>query len=372
MTRDDGELRVLLLALDGFPHRMVGPELTPTLWQLALGGGRAPDGGRAPLPSTTYPGFASLLTGASTEIHRVRTTFGREGAAPGWASDRQVAVPTILDACRAAGMGAVAVMGDQKLVGVLRTGDVALPWPVGALLPDSAALDAFGYLRNDAAWPAMIEAIRDPGNRLLFCHLNEADTVGHLHGPESGEARDCYRSTDRVVQRLLDTIRTTWSRWLVIVVSDHDMEERSAAEGVDPMSLPGIDAIAEDWMEDGGSCWLKLRPGVDAADVDRVLSTRPEATGWRLYRDRVLLMGHPGVAWHAGAVPLLGIHGGPATRRTVAIVGGGHTSVGPLARRVNGSAPELRDWSPTIAALLGIQLPSADGLDLLSEPSDPG
>jgi arylsulfatase A-like enzyme len=362
-------LRVLLLALDGFPHRMVSAALTPRLAALAADGGQAPDGGRSPLPSTTYPGFASLLTGASIDAHRVRTTFSKEGAVPGWAGERDVAVPTLLDACRAAGLGAAAVMGDQKLVSVLRTGDPAAPWPGGGTPPATAARDDFGYLVNDAVWPAMVTAVRDPAHRFLFCHLNEADTVGHLHGPDSPEATACYRATDRVVERILEVMRTSWHRWVVIVVSDHDMERRAADVGVDPMTLPGIAEIADDWIGDGGCAWLRLRECVGVAEVDRVLRVQPEITGWQLFGDRVLLMGHAGVAWHAGAVPLLGIHGGPSVRHTVAIVGGGHEAVRPLASAIAERPPELRDWAPTIARLLGVDLPHADGRDLLAERS---
>jgi len=367
MTSDTAP-RVLLLALDGFPHRAVSATQTPILWHLGAEGGRAPDGGRSPLPSTTYPGFASLLTGAGVETHRVRTTFSKPGAVPGWAGDTHVAVPTLLDACRDAGIAAAAVLGDQKLYRVLGAGSISAAWPAGGHIPDDAPLDAHGYLTNEAAWPAMVSALGDPAHRFLFCHLNEADTVGHDHGPESAEAAATYAATDRVVGKLLDAIQATWEQWLVIVVSDHDMEERGPDVGVDPMTLPGVSAIASDWMEDGGSAWLHLRPDVHSGTIDQVLHGVAMASGWRRFGDRLLILAHPGYVWHAGHVPLRGLHGGPGCRRTVAIVGGGHASVRPLARVIGQHTPELRDWAPTIASLLGVGLPHADGHDLLSEP----
>ena len=359
--------RVLLLALDGFPHRAVAASQTPNLWRLGLEGGRAPDGGRSPLPSTTYPGFASLLTGAGLDTHRVRTTFCKVGAVPGWAGESRVAVPTLLDACHEAGIGAAAIMGDQKLYRVLGAGSISALWPAGGRLPDRASLDAHGYLTNEAAWPAMVEAIRGPDHRFLFCHLNEADTVGHDYGPASKEAAACYRATDRVVGFLLDALRETWDEWLLIVVSDHDMEPRGPAEGVDPMTIPGVDAVACDWVEDGGSAWLQLRPGIHAESVSKILAASRVVDSWRWFGDRLLLLASPGHVWHAGHVSRLGLHGGPGTRRTVAIVGGGHPAVRPLARAIRHHTPELRDWAPTIAQLLGVGLPDADGLDLLTE-----
>ncbi len=221
-------------------------------------------------------------------------------------------------------------------------------------------------------WPAVITAIRDRANRLVFAHLNEADTVEHLHGPESAEAVAVYGATDRAVDRILEVMRPTWGRWLVVVVSDHDMEPRTLDHGLDPLRLPGMEAIADDWIGDGGTAWVRLRPGALLGDIDRVLRACPEVSGWELIDDRLRLLAHPGVAWHAGPVPLLGIHGGPAVRRTVAQVGGGHPAARAIGRAILDRPPELRDWAPTIARVLGVALVHADGRDLLEDAPSPG
>jgi hypothetical protein len=61
-----------------------------------------------------------------------------------------------------------------------------------------------------------------------------------------------------------------------------------------------------------------------------------------------------------------GTHGGAWTRDQVAVVGGGHPAAAAVAdavrrrdRRVDGA-----DWAPTIAALLGFDLPAASGRSL--------
>ena len=56
--------KIVILAFDGFPLTAFGLPLTPNMWRLGEEGGFAPDGGRTGLPSTTYPSFATLLTGA--------------------------------------------------------------------------------------------------------------------------------------------------------------------------------------------------------------------------------------------------------------------------------------------------------------------
>lgn len=46
-----------------------------------------------------------------------------------------------------------------------------------------------------------------------------------------------------------------------------------------------------------------------------------------------------------------------AATRTLTVVGGGHPAVPAIARAVRDQPPHLADWAPTIAALLGLELP---------------
>jgi arylsulfatase A-like enzyme len=360
-----GPARVLLIGLDGFPVRAIRPDLTPRSWELGEEGGRAVDGGRSELPSTTYPSFVTLLTGASPERHGVRTTFAKPGAVPGWAGERVSRVPTLLHACEEAGVPARAILGDHLLHGVLGLADADAPWPVGGQVADGVPRDAHGYPTDEAVAAAQREAIADREARLVFLHLNESDTVGHDDGPESDSARACYARTDRQVGGYLDALRGSWAEWVVIVVSDHDMVPRASEVGLDPMSLPGVPELADDWIGDGGCAWLHLRPDVRDGHVADVLGRLDEVAAWRVHGDRLLLLSGPGRAWHAGPIPLRGLHGGLDAVRTVAIVGGGHPAIDALARSIAGRPPRLRDWAPTIAGLLGIDLPDATGIDLL-------
>ena len=61
-----------------------------------------------------------------------------------------------------------------------------------------------------------------------------------------------------------------------------------------------------------------------------------------------------------------GTHGGPRTRAQVAVVTGGHRSVEPLVRAVANQRISATDWAPTIATLLGVDLPPAAGRSLLA------
>jgi hypothetical protein len=48
-------------------------------------------------------------------------------------------------------------------------------------------------------------------------------------------------------------------------------------------------------------------------------------------------------------------------------VGGGNPVVPEMAAWIEARPPRLQDWAPTIAGLLGIELPEADGLALVPE-----
>ena len=61
-----------------------------------------------------------------------------------------------------------------------------------------------------------------------------------------------------------------------------------------------------------------------------------------------------------GTPTRLGTHGGPRTRAQVAVVTGGHPVVESLARTVAATPVAAADWAPTIASLLGVDLPGGD------------
>ncbi|MEA2635260.1 MAG: hypothetical protein QOH92_2027, partial [Chloroflexota bacterium] len=248
-----------MLGLDGFPHRAIGPQLTPRLWDLARRGGRAPDGGITDLPSSTDPGFCSLLTGCKPATHGVLTTSWRFARLPDWAGAETPRVPSIFDACRAAGVRTAAVVADDR--GLLCTGSADVRWPPGGVIPPATALDTHGYPVNAAVLPRLLEAIGDSSLGFVFGHINEADTVGHDHGPESEAARACYRATDQVVGLVLDAVASRWADTVIVIVSDHDMQPRDSSPPVDPMV--DHDGGWDAYIPDGGSALIHLNPGVD-------------------------------------------------------------------------------------------------------------
>ena len=355
--------RVVLLGLDGFPHGAIGPELTPRMWALAAAGGRARDGGVTDLPSSTDPGFCSLLTGCYPRTHGVRTTAWRYTKLPEWAGLETPGVATLFDACRASGIRSAAAVGDDR--GLLCTGSADLLWPPGNAIPPKTPLDAHGYPTNAAVRPHLLEAAADRSLGFVFGHVNEADTIGHDRGPESAAARECYAATDRLVGEVLDALEPSWGETVVIIVSDHDMQARTDTAPIDLMGDQAR-ALWDAVIPDGGAALVHLRDGVDRAQAARALMAVDGIETWLAADHAVLIAGaRPGRIFASPVLPAGGFHGAPATARTVALVGGGHSAAQRIATTLERRRPHLADWAPTIGAVLGATVRRADGVSLL-------
>jgi len=245
--------RAVLLALDGFPLQAFQQAVTPNLWRLAEEGGFSPFGGRSGLPSTTYPAFASLLTGMNQQRTGIRTTARRPGAVPGWAGRARCLVPTVIHAARDAGLNTAVAMGDHKLQRVLSLHEIDRAWPPAEVVPGGTEVDAHGYPTNAAVRPHALQAAADPDVDLMFVHLNETDTLGHDLGPDAGATLDCVRAADALVGELRQVLEPDWGRTVLAVVSDHDMIRRLPLPPIDPTDSRECAGLVDDWIADGAA-----------------------------------------------------------------------------------------------------------------------
>jgi arylsulfatase A-like enzyme len=363
--------RVVLISLDAFDHASIGPESAPRMWGLAVQGGIARGGGSGEMPSVTYVCHASMLTGASPSRHGVTSNAapsGHPGAVPGWAGERQVRVPTLFDACRAAGIRTAAIAGDWHILTVAGAlpGMVDVRWPMTQDPDGAAERDAFGYVTNRAIREPLLAAASDPSIRFLFGHLNETDTAGHIHGPGAPATAVSYAETDAIVGAVLDALHPRWDETVVFVVSDHGMETMREDGVIDLTAHPELDAVLAGSMDEGGAALALVREGVSGEEAGSLLRAIPGIGAWRETSPGVLLLeAEPGYVFARGVTKhTAGIHGGPGTQRTAAIVGGGHPSVPIIAERLAVGEVSLRDWAPIIAGLFGLSLPDAEGRNL--------
>ena len=344
-------MRAVLLVLDGMPVRHVRPAITPTLCGLAATGGHAAAGGVAVLCSATYPNHATFATGRDPSSH---------GLISGWlprdgrvvpAYDLGPAGDTLFAAARRAGRTSAAAFGDQHLVAVMGARGADTHWPPDGLLPDDTAVDKYGYATDAAALPHLLDAIAADAD-LTVLHLNEPDTAGHAHGPDSDAAHAVYAATDAAVAMVVDALRPRWADTFLAIVSDHDMVTALDEPAVDlysPADGRGLTIVPEG---DAAVVW-----GADVAwirDVDGVTSLTEFGPAW-------LATTAPGRAFGFGAVGQRGLHGGPATTAQVAIVAGGHPAVAATATELDGRRPNAADWATTFASLLDLDLLGATG-----------
>jgi arylsulfatase A-like enzyme len=360
-------VRVLFTVLDALPARHVSAEHTPVLYDLASRGGLARDGALAVMTSATYPNHATFATGAAPQQHGIVSNWIPEsgGVVPAW--KRGPGVPTLFDACATARRTSAAVFGDQHLVGVMGAAKANSHWPPSGKPPDDARLDAMGYIDDRDTVEQLVDVL-DAGADLVVTQINGPDTAAHLFGPDSDDAFAGYRDTDALLAEVRDHI--VWDDTVWVLVSDHDQETVDPDAPVDlqgEIRTRGLDLFA---LPEGNASLVCGVGALDArqwlAEIDGVAGTEPFVlTDGALecclaWTERGRAFGYEGAPTRAGT------HGGPRTRAQVAAVTGGHAAVEPLARAVEVGPVHAADWAPTIAALLGLDLPAATGRSLLS------
>ena len=364
----EARARVVLLLLDGLNSTAVSAAGTPYLWALCAEGGWAPEGGRCDVPAVTYVSHATLATGTFPTTHGLTSNLAaapQPGVVPGWAGEARVRTPTIFDALRKAGLRSAAICGDQNLVRIMGAQRADRVWPVGGILPDDAPRCPAGYASNEAVRGPLLEAVADRDVAFVFGHLNETDTWGHLLGPDHPDTVRSCTAADAIVGEVVEGLRPEWERAVLIVLSDHGMEAVGGGP-VDLLADEAVRKVVSAVIADGGAALARARDDVNGEAAGAILDTIPGVASWREIRPGVLLIsGKPGMRFGAEpAKAMRGIHGGSSTTATVALVSGGHPAVRRIAAAIAHRPPHLADWAPTIAALLGVSLRSAEGRDL--------
>lgn len=355
-----------MVIIDAMPHRYVGPDLTPHLWQQTTTGGWAAAGGRSLPVSVTYANHAAFVTGAhprTTGIHGNHVWCDERG----WAAAPKEGprARTLFDDVADAGGRSAMVAGDHKLVHQMGGARADQCWPPDGWFPDGTGRCEFGYA-TDAAVLDALEAT-DIDVDLLVVHLNQPDTTSHLHGPDSPAALEQYRRTDTAYGAVIERLRSGWDRTMVVTLSDHDQETVTDLEPVELdgalSDLEGVHVAHEGTAALVRRCGGRATAGPDVV-VDRVLAVAgvlgierldDDLTGDGPTDDQVwMAWTEPGRSFGATPIPIHGQHGGPRCRTQLAIVSGGHPDVARLAAPVADGAPSVLDWAPMIRTWLDV------------------
>jgi hypothetical protein len=337
-------MSVVLIVLDGVGSRWVTADVMPTLFGWGVEGAIRPDGATSVLCSSTYPNFASIVTGALPAQHGILANEAVVDGVPRHAAEVGPGVPTFLD-----GQSEV-VVGDHHLIGVMAAHTAGRHWPPSGGIPDGIGRDEFGYVSDSEVTDRVVESLED-SSELLFVQLNGPDTAAHIHGPDSVEAIESYRSLDGCLAIIDAALRSRWDETLLLVTSDHDQETVDLSLRID-LGAVAHDRGVEVTVLDEGTAAVLVGPGAqesawfdDVSGVERSLAVSDEAR---------LVFSQPGWWFGGSSAPALrGAHGGLRTRSTVAVASGGGQALSKLSPAFTGARFGAEDWHHLVQVALG-------------------
>jgi predicted AlkP superfamily pyrophosphatase or phosphodiesterase len=370
------------------------------------------------LPTYTYPSHTTLVTGVWPAKHGVLNNrpFDPLGKDPSawWWSFSTIKVPTLWQAAHDAGVKTAAVNWPVTQGAPI---DYNIPefWnpstqddgstlenastPAGMLKDLEKTLGRYPSkvvdVANDHKRVAFAVAILKqyhPG--LLAVHLAGLDTAQHDHGPFSEAANAAVQEEDKLLKEIYDAAYSQDKNVIFCVLSDHGFEPVSYYVSLKrafvDAGLIAVDAKgnvtswkAMPWVS-GGTAAIMLNDPNDAETKQAVLALLRKlaidpANGiGHIYNhdETVAMGGYPDAAflvamrpgWQAIAelkpevatgVSNLGAHGylasDPALRSAFFIMGPG------LKPGKDLGLIDMRQIAPTLAGVLGAQLPTADG-----------
>jgi predicted AlkP superfamily pyrophosphatase or phosphodiesterase len=417
---------LLLLSVDGLmPEQILQSDAlgvhVPNLQRIIHEGTYA-TGVRTVVPSLTYPAHTTLLTGTSPARHGIGANlpFDPMRVHPGqwfWFS-RDIRSPTLWDAAHGAHLVTANVTWPVS-VGAPVDYDIPQYWgtPSDAALTSSASdhagwtqdlIDSVGPDPGGADFSDAADEMRARYTEYLIEHEHPTfvtaywaalDGVEHHTGPSSIFALRLLERIDERIGKMRSTLeRVAPGRFVFAVVSDHGFVayHREIELGALLREQQFIDALPDGTVTDwraaawtaGGTAAIILRDPADAATrraiaqlietiradprfgIDRVFE-KPDITALEGFAsaDFVLAL-NPGFKFGPRLLgPVLvdkvgGTHGYlpdvPGMDAVFFIVGQGIPKGRSLGR------VDMRDVAPTLAALLSLKLPEAEGVNLLA------
>jgi predicted AlkP superfamily pyrophosphatase or phosphodiesterase len=354
------------------------------------------------LPTVTYPSHATLVTGTYPARHGVVNNGRARDKAP-WHFERaDIAVPTVWDAARARKLSVAIVTWPSSYgadVDYLIPEDLSNAKDVTQRIKAGSTPGLFEALEGKAGAVALLpfgdreagvpldamtaafaqEIVRRRKPNLLLLHFLDLDHREHYEGIASPAACAALQRIDRHIA----AIRVAYGdagildRTTFVVVSDHGFAPVHTAINVrELLKQSGLEEAPRLSMA-GGSAAIYLDDAVQAHVRERVESRFRGILRWITAPEAERMGGFPGAAFVLCAAPgysltasatlplqvrsqaFKGAHGYcPDEPMMSATFVAGGAGIRPL-----GAIPRIRmvDVAPTIAALLGFELPDAEG-----------
>jgi arylsulfatase A-like enzyme len=417
---------VVLISIDGFRPAMYQPSSgeafdVPNLAALRDAGSHA-DGVAVATPSYTYPSHTSLVTGVPPSKHGIvsNTRFDPPAGSPDWYFENDaMRAPAVWDIARRHGL---TTGGVSWPVSVGANMDVLYPethqappdmsWLALARresspgLIDATVADLGGFGEHDNRDPAerdrfaaavATRIIRTARPNLLVVHFMETDAAQHAHGPASPQARAAIERIDAHIGAILRAAEEagTRRRTAFVITGDHGfyrvhslLQPNVVLREAGLLQTSGDGRIVE-WQAAVHGMAIRLRDHTDAALGERVVRLfeglaagryrgvfrvvgRDELDRLGAYPEALVFL-EPAEGYYLShgvqddafvvATPRRGAHGylpdAPRMHTGLVFSGAGLRADVPL--------PIVRqiDIAPTIARLLGFDMPEADGVAMV-------
>jgi predicted AlkP superfamily pyrophosphatase or phosphodiesterase len=421
------ERHVVLVSIDALrPEFYLSDRYeTPTLKALAAHGASA-RAVESVYPSVTYPSHASIVTGVRPARHGIlaNTVFDEHGGEPEWLWEtRFLKAKPIWQAAEEQGKKVAIVMwpttvgakvhwcvperwgvrGESTRDLLLKHStpglliEIALALGVSSIdsttLQDGAKIDEF-----IAKAAAHVLAAKKPD--LLLVHLPQVDHYAHRHGRDAPEVKEAVARTDANIARIRDAAKEAGilDTTDFVIVGDHGFTDVKQTVAPDTLLVKaGLVELDEQgniksWKAlghaHGGSMAVYARDeaSLDAARAALEKGVEESHHAYRILESReVEKFGadpkaafwlEAGEDWGiASSVrgdfvwpkhELRGTHGGLPTRPQLYT---GFIASGPGVRHCVVEHMRLIDEAPTVAKLMGVELPDTDGgvLDVLDD-----
>lgn len=375
------------------------------------------------MPTVTYPSHTTLVTGVSPAKHGIYANtpfdpFSKNQGGWYWYAE-DIRVPTLWEACANAGLKTASVdwpvtvgakidfnivqmwrastPDDRKLIRALST--------PGLLTEAERAIgnypEGYDYTieadKRRAAFNGYLLEKKRP--HFLTTYFAGLDEVQHAHGPNSREAYAALEEVDALVGQIRAAAEKAGNgRAIVCVVSDHGFlptkKSLSLNAALREAGLIEVDAGGKlkSWRaitwSSGGSAAVMMKDNNDQAarnktrEILQRLAADPGSGLLKFYEGDAARLrgGFPEAAFVVGTKPEFYFSGSfdPPIARDIK-PGGGHGFLPELAEMdstfllAGAGVPvgrnlgriDMRDIAPTLAALLGVKLPMAEGRDLL-------
>ena len=397
----------VLISVDGLrPIDALGEggcETPRAITELARGGVHA-EGVFGVLPTVTYPSHATLVTGTYPTKHGV-VNNGRVRDNASWHFDRaDIRVPTLWDAARARKLSVAIVTWPSSYgadVDYLVPEDLSNAKDVGERIQAGSTPGLFESLAGgkridllpfgdpEAGIPLdemtarfAREVVRRHKPHLLLLHFLDLDHREHFGGVASAGACASLQRIDRHIANVRDAYKEAGilDSTTFFIVSDHGFAPTHTAINVrELLKQAGLEETPELRMA-GGSAAVYLKAAPPASLRSRVESRLRGLVRWVPPEEAARLGGFPGAAFVLCAAPGYSLTASATlplqvTSRTY-LGGHGHCPDEPMMKstfiasgagiRPLGAIPAIRmvDIAPTIAALLGLDLPEAEGIPI--------